>query len=111
MAYGVHGTLITWQLPGRLCGMWVDTAACGRGAARGGLECKPARRPERKQEGRKEQNTHIEDRNRKAASVVESPDNPLDGFWVRTPRGGGAQHGSQEHCPWSHTRQTQEPST
>lgn len=24
--------------------MWVDTAACGRGAAWGGLECKPARR-------------------------------------------------------------------
>lgn len=68
----------------------MDTAACGRGAARGGLECKPARRPEKKQEGRKEQNTHIEDRNKKAALVVEIPDNLLDRFQVRTPRGGGS---------------------
>lgn len=50
--------------------MWVDTAACVRGAAWGGLECKPARRPERKQEGRKEQDTHIEDKNRKASLVI-----------------------------------------
>lgn len=46
-----NGPQCTWKLPGRLCGRWVDTAVCGRGAARGGLECTPARRPERRQEG------------------------------------------------------------
>ena len=46
-----RGTLTTWKLPGRLCGRWADTAVCGRGAARGGLECTPARRPERRREG------------------------------------------------------------
>lgn len=45
-----RSTLTTWKLPGRLCGRWADTAVCGRGAARGGLECTPARRPERKRE-------------------------------------------------------------
>lgn len=88
MAHSAHITPTTWQLPGRLCGTWVDTAACGRGAAWGGLECKPARRPERKQEGRKEQNTHIEDRNRKAASVVQSPRWPTGQPWVKAPEEG-----------------------
>lgn len=85
MAHSACGTLTAWQLPGRLCEMWVDMAACGRGAAWGGLECKPARRPERKQEGRKEQNTHIEDRNEKAASVVHSPRQPTGQSWVKAP--------------------------
>lgn len=56
MAHRVHGTLPIWHLPGRLCGTWVDTAACGRGAVWGGLECKPARRPERNRRG--ENKTH-----------------------------------------------------
>lgn len=51
MACSAHGTVTTWKLPGRLCGRWVDTAVCGRGAARGGLECTPARRPERRRQG------------------------------------------------------------
>lgn len=85
MAHSACGTLTAWQLPGKLCGMWVDTAACGRGAAWGGLECKPARRPERKQEGRKEQNTHIEDGNKKAALAVQSPREPMGWSWVKAP--------------------------
>lgn len=85
MAHSACGTLTAWQLPGKLCGMWVDTAACGRGAAWGGLECKPARRPERKQEGRKEQNTHIEDGNKRAALAVWSPRQPTGWSWGKAP--------------------------
>lgn len=87
MAHSACGTLTTWKLPGRLCGMWVDTAACGRGAPRGGLECKPARRPERKQEGREEQSTLIEDRSGKQPRCSRAPGDLLHWFWMETPRG------------------------
>lgn len=87
MAHSACGPLTTWKLPGRLCGMWVDTAACGRGAPRGGLECKPARRPERKQEGREEQSTHIEDRSGKQPRCSRAPGDLLHWFWMETPRG------------------------
>ena len=96
----VHVALLTtWKLPGRLCGRWVDTAVCGRGAARGGLECTPARRPERRQE-------------REGTKHTETGEQPGPGC---KPQGGRAQHSAREavhaHTPDTHRNPAQQSRT
>lgn len=94
-----RGTGTTWKLPGRLCGRWADTAVCGRGAARGGLECTPARRPERRREG---EGTKRTDGEQPGAPGPQTADCPGPGC---TARAGGSAH-CRGGCPRSHTRHT-----
>lgn len=82
MVHRVHGTLPIWHLPGRLCGTWVDTAACGRGAVWGGLECKPARRPERNRRG--ENKTHTLKTEQKSSLGDLEPQATCGSVWSKT---------------------------
>lgn len=91
MAHSVRGTLTAWQLPGRLCEMWVDMAACGRGAAWGGLECKPARRPERNRRGEKNKTHTLKTGTRKQPRWSRAPRWPSGRSWVRAPGEGSAR--------------------
>lgn len=99
MAHSVCGTLPTGQLPGRLCGTWVAVAACGRGAAWGGLECKPARRPERRQEG--EEQTHAVKTGMARRPGGREPQRTYRAGSGWRPPGEGSAY-SHESCLWSH---------